>query len=83
MAWRTKLFEWAKEQGMTLKKLSEITGYSVRHLMRIRDGEWPITEAFIGRIVLRLGDEARSLFFLEPMHENDTLKVSTSENGSE
>lgn len=62
---KTRLFEWAEEQGLTLEELAEKTGYSTRHLYRIRDGEWPVTETFMARIILRLGEWARSLFFDE------------------
>jgi transcriptional regulator with XRE-family HTH domain len=60
---RTTLFAWAEAQGLSVEELAQKVGYSVRHLLRIRKGEWPVTEAFVGRVVLRLGDWARCLFF--------------------
>jgi transcriptional regulator with XRE-family HTH domain len=74
---KTRLFEWAKEQRLTLEELSEKTGYSTRHLYRIREGEWPVTEAFMARVVLRLGEWSRSLF-LEPVSDETD---DTSEHG--
>ena len=65
----TRLFEWAEEQGIALNQLSAMLGYSTRHLYRIKNGEYPITDSFRGRVILRLGDVARSLF-LAPVSEN-------------
>ena len=48
---------------MSMPNLAARLGYSERHLRRIRDGDWPVTKAFAGRVVLALGDWARSLFF--------------------
>ncbi len=60
---RTKLFEWADRQGFDLKDLAEMTGYSERHLRRIRDEGFPVTEDFQAAVVFKMGDWARSLFF--------------------
>ena len=62
---KTRLFEWAKEQGLSPQQLSTRAGYSERHLYRIKTGEWPVTEDFMARIVFRLGDWARELFYEE------------------
>lgn len=76
---QTTLFDWAQQANLSLEDLAEMTGYSVRHLYRIRDGDWPITEAFIGRIVLRLGDWARSLFFSATSeHQTKRKRTPTS-----
>ena len=72
-AMETRLFEWAKEEGLTMGDLAERLGYSERHLIRIRDGEWPVTDSFAGRVVLRLGESARSLFFASMSDDSDTL----------
>lgn len=70
---RTRLFDWAQGQGLGLAELSELTGYSERHLMRIRDGHYPVTDSFRGQVILRMGDWARSLFLPQM---SDTSDVS-------
>ncbi len=62
---KTSLFDWAYHQGLSLGQLSEMTGYTREHLSRIKHGRWPITEQFVARIVLRLGDWAREMFYDE------------------
>lgn len=62
---QTRLFDWATEQGLTMSELARRIGYSRRHLYRIRSGQTPITEEFVARVVLRLGERARSLFFCD------------------
>lgn len=59
---RTRLFEWAAERGLSIADLSDRLGYSERHLYRIKNNEWPVTEEFEARVVLRLGNWARDLF---------------------
>lgn len=61
----TTLFDWANTHGYDLDSLGDLLGYSGRHLRRIRDGEQPVTPAFAGRVVLVLGEWARSLFVSE------------------
>jgi transcriptional regulator with XRE-family HTH domain len=58
----TGLFDWARDQGLSVEALAERLGYSARHLYRIQGGEQPVTDAFVGRVVLRLGEWARELF---------------------
>ena len=65
----TRLFEWAQEQGIDLDQLSAMLGYSTRQLYRIKNGEYPVTDSFRGRVILALGDVARSLF-LTSVSEN-------------
>lgn len=61
---RTRLFEWAEENGLSVRDLALRTGYSWRQLYRARaDQEHYVTPAFRDRIVGRLGPWARSLFF--------------------
>ena len=60
---QTRLFEWASEHGLTVHDLAPMLGYSERQLYRIRDGHYPVTEVFMGRVIYRLGEDARSLFF--------------------
>lgn len=74
---RTRLFDWAIEQGLSLAELAEMLGYSERQLYRIRDGEYPVTEVFQARVVLRLGDWARSLFFDGVSEDSDTTTQRT------
>lgn len=75
---RTTLFEWAEAQGLSLDDLAEKLGYTTRQLYRIRAGEYPVTETFAGRVILRLGEEARGLFFCdETSVENDTSAVAS------
>lgn len=62
---RTKLFEWAEKQNLDLEYLAKKIGYSERHLKRIRDEGFPVTEEFQARVVLRMGDWARALFLPE------------------
>ena len=64
----TRLFEWADEQGIDLDQLAGMLGYSTRQLYRIKNGEYPVTDSFRGRVILALGDVARSLF-LTPVSE--------------
>jgi lambda repressor-like predicted transcriptional regulator len=63
---RTTLFEWAQKHGLSMRALSRRTGYSERHLYRVRDEpEQYLNQAFADRIVGRLGEWARSLFLTE------------------
>lgn len=77
---RTSLFEWAKEEGLTHKELAQKLGYSERQLYRIRDGHWPVSEAFMARVVLKLGNWARSLFFDEVSLKTDKTSVLERES---
>jgi hypothetical protein len=64
MGMRTRLFDWARENGISMNGLARQTGYSWRQLYRARaDQEHYVTPAFRDRIVGRLGPWARSLFF--------------------
>lgn len=74
----TTLFEWAEKQGYNLQELAEITGYTDRQLRRIKNGEMPVTEAFAGRVIFRMGDWARSLF-LVPMSDISDTSSQASE----
>jgi transcriptional regulator with XRE-family HTH domain len=77
---QTTLFDWAASKGLTLADLAARLGYSERHLMRIRDGEYPVNEQFAGRVVLRLGDWSRSLFLPPVSVENvKTTRVNGSD----
>lgn len=71
--WKTTLFEWARAQGWSRTELARRLGYSRRHLLRIEEGEQEITDQFIGRVVLRLGEEARSLFFRSVSQNSDEV----------
>lgn len=66
----TGLFDWARDQGLTVEALAERLGYSARHLYRIQAGEQEVTDAFVGRVVLRLGEWARELFPDAVVEEN-------------
>jgi len=59
---KTRLFEWAEKEGLTMQELAQITGYSRFHLSKIKHGKYPLTEAFVAKIVLNMGDWARTLF---------------------
>lgn len=76
---RTRLFEWAEERGMSVKELAEMLGYSWRQVYRISIGEYPVTEAFVGRVVLKLGDWARSLFFTDVSEDSDRMAEVSDE----
>lgn len=69
---RTTLFEWAEEQGLSLSELGDKLGYSERHLRRIREGEYPLNDAFVAQVVFRLGEWARALF-LSSVSENTDI----------
>ncbi len=77
---RTSLFEWAKGEGLTHGELADKLGYSERQLYRIRDGHWPVSEGFMARVVLKLGDWARVLFFDDVSLENDGSSVVPQED---
>ena len=72
----TTLFEWAKDQGLSIEALADRLGYSARHLYRIQAGVQPVTDAFVGRVVLRLGEWARSLFLVTVSENSDTTMDS-------
>ena len=72
---RTTLFKWARENDMSMPNLAARLGYSERHLCRIRDGDWPVTKAFAGRVVLALGDWARSLFPSDVSTKLDSVPI--------
>lgn len=76
---RTSLFEWAKDAGLTHRELAQRLGYSERQLYRIRDGHWPVSEGFMARVVLKLGDWARVLFFDDMSLTTDETSVPTQE----
>jgi hypothetical protein len=78
---KTTLFDWAEKNGYGLVALGKLLGYSARHLRRVRDGEQPVTPAFAGRVVLVLGEWARSLF-LDPMplDSNETVLLGQEES---
>ena len=75
---QTRLFEWARERGLTVHDLAPMLGYSERQLYRIRDGYYPVTEEFMGRVIYRLGDDARSFFF-----ETVSELADTTEQGGD
>ncbi len=75
---RTKLFEWAERQGFGIADLAGMTGYSERHLLRIRDEGFPVSEAFQARVVLRMGDWSRSLFLPSVSEPPDSLAGQTA-----
>jgi hypothetical protein len=60
--YETKLFTWAAAQGLTMNELARLTGYSRWHLAKIKNNRYPVTETFVSRVVLRLGEWSRSLF---------------------
>jgi len=66
MRYQTQLFEWAKKRQLGLDNLAMLTGYSVRHLRRLRDGDYPVTEAAVALLTFRLadmlGDELNGMF---------------------
>lgn len=65
MPLQTTFFDWARKQGLR-DRLPELLGYSERHLARLENGEYEITESFQGRVILKLGQEypeVRYLFF--------------------
>jgi len=68
---KTSLFEWAKNEGLSMEALGERLGLSWRHLYRVRSGEYPVTENFRARVVYRLGDWARRLFFGSVSEQSD------------
>ena len=76
---RTRLFDWAEKQGLELTDLAQMTGYSERHLLRIKSGEYPVNDAFRGRVVLALGDWARSLFLPGMSEHSDTVSEHAAE----
>lgn len=59
----TTIFEWWRKSGRTLKELAETLHYSSDYIYRVAGGQHPITESFVARCVLHLGDETRFLFF--------------------
>lgn len=66
----TKLFEWAKRQGISMCELARMTGYSRSHLYRVREQPKKyLSPVFADRIVGRLGEWARSLFLPEASHQ--------------
>ena len=67
----TSLFEWAKDEGLDMKELATRVGVTWRHLYRIRKGEYPVTENFRARVIFRLGDWARDLFFESVSQKRD------------
>jgi len=71
---RTRLFEWATEQKLSMGELATMTGYSRRQLERARR-RGAVPQEFQARVVLKLGDWARSLFFPEVSHDNHTVSV--------
>jgi len=61
---RTRLFEWAQENGLSIRDLARRTGYSWRQLYRARaNQERYVTPVFKDRVIGRLGPWAQSLFF--------------------
>ena len=66
---QTTLWDWAERQGLTVPELAKMIGYDWAHVYRLRRGDWPITRAFAGRVVLALGDWARELFTEEVVRE--------------
>lgn len=74
---RTRLFDWAKSQGLSMEDLSSMTGYSARHLHRIKSGEYPLTRRFAAQVVFNMGDWARSLFFPDMPHGSVMAPEST------
>lgn len=78
---KTKLFEWAKNNGYSLKELAVLTEYTERHLERIEAGEYPVNKAFRSRIIYSLGDWARSLFLAEvSLTDDKRLAVRSKRN---
>lgn len=78
---RTTLFDWAAQKGLTIADLAACLGYSERHLLRMRDGEYPVNEQFAGRVVLRLGDWARSLFLPAASVASDKTECTNVTDG--
>jgi len=70
---RSTLFEWAEHEGIRMADLAERLGYSERHLWRIKAGDSPVTQQFMARVVLHLGEWARSLFLPEVSVDTDTM----------
>jgi len=67
----TSLFEWAKDEGLSMKELAARVGVTWRHLYRIRNGEYPVTANFRARVIFHLGDWARDLFFDSVSQQRD------------
>jgi hypothetical protein len=74
---RTTLFEWASEQGISMRRLARMTGYSERHLYRVwkEPGKF-LNQGFADRVVGRLGEWARSLFFSSDVSVEETYRLS-------
>lgn len=73
---RTTLFEWASKQGISMRELSRMTGYSERHLYRVwkNPGQF-LNQGFADRVVGRLGEWARSLFFDASVSPKETDRL--------
>lgn len=69
----TSLFEWAKDEGLSMKELAARVGVTWRHLYRIRNGEYPVTANFRARVIFHLGDWARALFFGQESENSDVV----------
>jgi hypothetical protein len=80
---RTTLFVWAEKEGISLSELARRLGYSERHLLRIRDGDYPVNEQFAGRVVLRLGDWARALFLPASSVASDEMDTASDTGGDD
>lgn len=74
---KTTIFEWAERQGYTLQDLAKMTGYTDRQLRRIKNGYLPVSEAFAGRVILRMGEWARSLFLYSVSDKSDISSQSS------
>jgi hypothetical protein len=78
---RTRLFQWAAGQKLEMEDLAAMTGYTARHLYRIRaleEAGEPVPDEFQARVVLKLGDWARSLFL--PGVPRERVEASQSQD---
>lgn len=78
---QTRIFEWWKGQGRTLRELAERLHYNYRYLCALHQGHYPITESFMARCVMHLGDHVRSLFFLAENVGSEQRYVGSSDQG--
>ena len=60
---RTRLWDYRREQGLTMAQLSAKVGYNPVYLYRIKSGALPITANFEMRVSYALGIARESLFY--------------------
>lgn len=73
---KTRVFEIADKKGLKLTWLAKRYGLRLEHLLRIRDGQQPISRKFVEKSCELFPEYTLSdLFFIENV-SNITLKVT-------